>query len=326
MKKNWQILILLGMGLVVVAAFFTFREHFDKQTQGIKLDQSVNAPSSGKSPLFRASDTEANISAAQNNVSSIQLSGLVSTPLTEYANAKSLKEFFDKYKDASPSSTERYLAEFALQRCAFVGLIGPERYSQSKLSKFDTGQFSDSDIRSYRIAIDTFVMRCKDFHGTVTSDQLKESNTKLQQLPAAEAQADQLAERIRTSGLNGFRAEADKLLINNNLIVIAGLASAWDEAIRKDPGKFSGTLFASIEPDIAAAAWRLAACEFGWDCGKSNEIVVEACLAAVQCNTQSLTDLYQKYSFSPEKYSQITRVRDGIVLAIRTSNFDQLRK
>ena len=77
----------------------------------------------------------------------------------------------------------------------------------------------------------------------MTVDQVKERNAELLRFPALEAQADQLTERIRTTGVNGFRADADKLLISNNPLVMVSLSAAWEEAIRRDRGNFRAHYF-----------------------------------------------------------------------------------
>lgn len=323
MKQNFRIpAAIIACLMLVVVVIFLFREHANKKSNDAPSERSVNVVVPAKLRATHQANNEVN---SKNLAPGLPpASGL--TWLTEYANTASLKAFFDKYKDAPTNSTERYPAEFAFQRCAHVGILGPDRYLRSSLAKLEQSQASVEERRLYRNATDRFVARCKDFHGAMTGDQLKERNAQLLRFPSLEAQADQLAERIRTTGVNGFRADADKLLISNNPLVMVNLSAAWEEAIRRDRGEFSGTLFSDVPEDVAAAAWRLAACEMGWECGTENELVVEACLTAIQCNAASLNDLYQKYQFSPERYNQITKARDGILLGLRTKNYDQLRK
>jgi len=323
MKQNFRIpAAIIACLMLVVVVIFLFREHANKKSNDAPSERSINVVVPAKLRATHQANNEVN---AKNLAPGLPpASG--STPLTEYANTASLKAFSDKYNDAPANSTERYLAELAYLRCASVGLVGPDRYSRLKLSRLEESQASDEERRSFRNATDRFVARCKDFHGAMTVDQVKERNAQLLRLPALEAQADQLAERIRTTGVNGFRADADKLLISNNPLVMVSLSAAWEEAIRRDRREFLGTLFSDAPEDVAAAAWRLAACEMGTECGTENELVVEACLTAVQCNAASLNDLYQKYLFSPERYNQITKARDGILFGLRTKNYDQLRK
>ena len=322
MKQNFRIPAAIIACLMLVVVIFLYREHANKESNDAPRERSANVAEPAQLPATH----QTNIEVKDKNLAPGLSPASGSTPLTEYANTASLKAFFDKYKDAPTNSTERYLAEIAFQRCAYVGIVGPDKYLRSSLAKLERSQASDEERRLYRNATDRFVARCKDFHGAMSGEQLKERNAQLLRFPALEAQADQLAERIRTTGINGFRADADKLLITNNPLVMVSLSAAWEEAIRRDRGEFSGRLFSDLPADVAAAAWRLAACEMGWECGTENELVVEACLTAGQCNAASLNDLYQKYLFSPERYNQITKARDGILFGLRTKNYDQLRK
>lgn len=102
------------------------------------------------------------------------------------------------------------------------------------------------------------------------------------------------------------------------------MGGVWEEGLRKDSGKFINSIFSGIPPEVADAAWKLAACEYGLECGRRNEVVLDGCINNIACSADSLRDYYQRYKLSPDKYDQLMQTTGKILDALKQKRFYSL--
>jgi len=158
----------------------------------------------------------------------------------------------------------------------------------------------------------------------MTHAQEEERQILFDQLDENEAAAEKLANRIRDKGPEGFETVVDPLLFTENPLLISMMGRVWGEAIRKSPGIFENSSFSGISPEVASAAWQLAACEYGQDCGSNNDVVLYGCLYKVACSADSLREYYQKYALSPDKFDQLLVTTGKIINALKQKNSSSL--
>ena len=246
------------------------------------------------------------------------------TLIDEYYGSKSYRSFFEKYVNLPSSSTARFLAEVAFQRCAFVGLLGPEKFLAAKRAKLNASSYSNIEKTQYETSLNALTSACADFYGSMTQAQLTERQREFAQLNGDEASAEKLANRIKDKGLTGFKEEVEPMLARGNPLLISMMGRVWEEAIRKDSGKFENSIFAGTSPEVADAAWKLAACEYGNECGRKNEVVLDGCMNRVACSADSLREYYQKYALSPDKFDQVMTTTGKILDALKQKRLDLL--
>ena len=69
---------------------------------------------------------------------------------------------------------------------------------------------------------------------------------------------------------------------------------------------------APVRATVLAAAWELAACDFGLDCGSDSKMLINLCAYQGQCGAISLEDWLARYVESSEELAEIRRLRSLI--------------
>ena len=69
---------------------------------------------------------------------------------------------------------------------------------------------------------------------------------------------------------------------------------------------------APVRATTLAAAWELAACDFGLDCGSDSKMLANLCAYQGQCGAFSLEDWLTRYAESSEELAEIRRLRSLI--------------
>ena len=67
-----------------------------------------------------------------------------------------------------------------------------------------------------------------------------------------------------------------------------------------------------VRATTLAAAWELAACDFGLDCGSDSKMLINLCAYQGQCGATSLDDWLARYTESSEELAEIRRLRSLI--------------
>ena len=338
---NRSLLMILGAcGLVVTAAWYF-----------------VRPPGSDDSIATAAAKTAANpASNARGDITLPQLAqkvlGLAPAPATrmvvplksalalEFEKAVQLKPFYDRYI-ANPEAADaetRYFAAVAMETC-----IGRARGSQGvtdvERERFQNRLKVNDPNNSQRVeAFNRVVAQCEGFAGTaITAAEAARLYAEAAAAgnPGAKiaVAANQFNEQARAATARGV--EARRLTEDQLTLVRDGLASGDPFAIQRAGQLLTwnstqlvdrnlGSAGDPFNPRDWGAAWSLAACDRGANCGADALRVLNGCAYQGACGYQTLEAYMQFNELAPNVYLAAQQNRATILDAIAQGRWDWL--
>ena len=204
----------------------------------------------------------------------------------------------------------RYFIATALEDCYALSHSGIENLRDDFARQLEAGSPGRIDRQLRETAFQTNIKQCAAFDGASISP-------------------ERVLALLRSAALDGDPRAIARTLLFRDLaeskagtfdVVTRVLASGDPHAIR-DVGFFLargesliqlGDGSAPVRATTLAAAWELAACEFGLDCGSDSRILVSLCAYQGQCGVLSLEDWLARYTASSDELAEIRRLRSLI--------------
>jgi hypothetical protein len=258
----------------------------------------------------------------------------------EFEKALSLKPFYDRYM-ANPEAADaetKYFAALAIETC--VGRTrGPPGVSDADKERFQNRLKENDPNNSQRIeAFNRVTALCDGFAGTNVS---AADAARLYAEAAAAGNpgakvalaANQFQEQARSGnarGVEGRRLTEDQLaLVRDGLssgdpfaIQRAGQLLTWGSTQLTD--RRLGAAGDPFNPRDWGAAWTLAACDRGANCGADAQRVLTGCAYQGACGYQSLEAYMQFNELAPNVYLAAQQNRATILDAIAQGRWDWL--
>lgn len=238
----------------------------------------------------------------------------------EYLGSRDLYATFKKFSADKLNPEARYFAAAALQNCVHF-TPGSAGILRAKIAKESGGALATTRVDS----LNRLQTECANF----PQDFWREANP-WKSLEDAATSGDPkskaaLLARNEPASANDFlklAAEAQDLVSTKDPVVIDNLASYFDERnqfatwqIPQIPGAVSGNQI--------AAAMRLAACDFGYDCDGNSREIAAGCVRFARCDMSNRESAFQHYVATPEEYSRVLALRELIVNGISNGRWPE---
>ncbi|MEO8384327.1 MAG: hypothetical protein ABI583_03720 [Betaproteobacteria bacterium] len=223
----------------------------------------------------------------------------------------------DRYYDPSLvgladglDAESRYFIAMALEDCYALSHSGTKNLQEDFARQLDSGLHDRVDRQLRETAFQTSIRPCAPFDGT--------------SIPP-----ERVLALLRSAALDGDpRAIARTLLFRDlaeskagTFDVVTRLLASGDPHAIRDVGFFLvrgeshiqlGDDSAPVRATTLAAAWELAACDFGLDCDGDSKMLTNLCAYQGQCGAFSLEDWLARYTESSEELAEIWRLRSLI--------------
>lgn len=286
----------------------------------------TGASTGGASPAGTAqpatsTPSVSNGSAAPRTVRSQSEEPRAPTAVMEFLRARDLRSFYDRWVNVpNPSGEVKALLAQALEECRRYTRQGGASGFRDRATAFMTGPDPGSASRGG--ALEQTLARCAGFEGMSITDDMV--NRLWQE---AEAAGDPRALTRKFLAMWMTKPD-DKTLVE----------SARPLLMSKDPRVIEelGGVIANRSPRVQlaggerpapqawTAAWQLAACQFGSDCGAAGRAALTACWRDGVCGTGSSEEALARTVLSGEQYQAALRYRDMIVNAIESGDLGAL--
>jgi hypothetical protein len=237
---------------------------------------------------------------------------------TEFQTAKSLKAFYDKYSRAEFASNgaAAYFRARALADCGTWHKADPDRFSAVMNGPdYKTNPAVQDRVRA------TFAY-AEECRGLSEAEDGKTTRLLFEQSAALKDPAG-IARLLADIDRGGQKDEAvsiaQQLLRNPNADVVHGLIAYFGQ--RADPWTIGDGVYTR---ELSADAWRLAACNWGGDCGPSNRDIRVACIAENNCQAQTFSEYLQQYRYPPADFATLQRLSNTITSSVATQNWAAL--
>ncbi len=311
-------LIFIAIGIAIKLMFFDTSHHADLIS--VSDANQLNAKSDITSKKGAASKS-GEVAAAK----SVQPSKITKNIWAEFGETSNVAAFYEKYKNWPAGSSERFAAELKVLSCGSLTSVGVDRFyavAENQKKSLPVDPVADELRKKVQ---EQHVARCKEFIGVLRPADVKARFTALIATDGIEARALRVAEKVlQQDGASKYISETKALLDTDNPFVVQAMGQIWGKAVQQNAPQIQESIFRGVDQGVAEAAWALASCSYGMDCGKTNEAVLLDCIYSRRCGADTVEDYYQRYRLNPEQMTQTYRLREEILVALRSRNYRSL--
>ena len=309
--------IVVAISLVAIASVWYFA-HPDERNAEVKQHSAV------ESAVSKAERSKAEMKSPQKSVTT-RVGENGRSIWQEYASAISASQFYSKYGTAPVGSTERFLADYAVLSCGALTTVGPDRFTEFTARRRKTLPIDANEDAAQDLTIRQYTASCRDFLSVLTAERVKSGMNELQSRGNAESRALAILGRIHVPNTAAKNLkDAEQILDSTNPFVVQAMSQVWAQAARERVETMDTSIFRGMSPDAVQAAWTLAACDLGIDCGAKNELVFLECITERRCLAENVFGYYERYVLSRTQLAQTDLARTEILQALKNRNYSRL--
>lgn len=240
-----------------------------------------------------------------------------SSPSKNYSSAKNLSAYINQLKLNPNSKGELYVAEAkAIEECGAFKVRPAYAENMIHYLRNTNSEYSQVRIRMY----ERLKNRCQ---GLSLTTALGEKDIPTLYKEAAdkgniEAIAHNLVENSVTMPSSEVLTRAIGIISTKNPSAIFVLSNLFGAN-----GPLTLTNGINLGPSQSVIAWRLVACDLGFDCSPSSSFVQQSCLFGGLCGTGGYRENIQNAGVPPQQYENIVAAENEILLAVRNGSINK---
>jgi hypothetical protein len=244
--------------------------------------------------------------------------GAVTPSRDAYERARNLGAVFNAlHAQSDPDAL--YFAERALRDCAQLLLPGDKAGEPVPIDRYRPIKDGDPVSARRKAAYDALSTRCAGFD--LGDDPAATVRALREALLAADDPRATLAQLARTlrrgTDPSAAMAQVQALTASGDPYVLEQAASLMHALRGRYVFMFDGEL---VRPDVVAAAWSLASCDAGRDCGPGT--VQAPCAFLAECDAIDFETSLARYQLAPSDFERMQLVRARIVQGFGANNWD----
>lgn len=254
----------------------------------------------------------------------------------EFEQSPNLKAMYDRVSGAPATAEAKYVLYRILSECAKkTDPPSPDRPApqtrEERRKKLEASLSDDNPQKAIRLKAFDEMRRCQGMEGIATS---KADLDKL--LDDAAREGDQRARALQVQReISGEMPRGAAPITDAQLQTLRDAIASHDPAAIAIAGTVLSNTFSDMvievggqhEPlDNRAAnhAWTLLACEYGLDCGASNNELRQACALSGRCGPTSLPDYIFFFDTTPNQAQLVDQYRQVFRQAIEANDWSGL--